>query len=234
MKKIATVLVTLLLLAVTAQPVSAQWSCVPAEDSNPQCPLTGFSYYCGNPSPVDPSTGQPYPEGNPYHEGPLCCNNQASCESTFPIVHCCINGTTQPNMNTQDCLAQGGSPLACEDNNNPNQPGNYNLLNGPSSDDFNALNPLRRPDADSAIADQFATPAGLISRVLLFAFPIAGILMLLMLVWGGFEILSGATNKKSLDSGKNRIKAGIAGFMLLFTSYWIVQVIEVVLGIQIF
>lgn len=127
------------------------------------------------------------------------------------------------------------NPGTGDDTNQPtNEGGDYKLLNGPSANDLNALNPLRRPDANSAIADQFATPAGLISRVLLFAFPIAGILMLLMLVWGGFEILSGATNKKSLDSGKNRIKAGIAGFMLLFTSYWIVQVIEVVLGIQIF
>lgn len=131
-------------------------------------------------------------------------------------------------------LANSGSDPDPNSDGTTNNGGNFQLLDGPSSDDLNALNPLRRPDANSDIADQIATPAGLISRLLLFAFPIAGILMLLMLVWGGFEILSGATNKKSLDSGKNRIKAGIAGFMLLFTSYWIVQVIEVVLGIQIF
>lgn len=164
--------------------------------------------------------------------------NQSSCNfsftlplSAFGISASAENQRFQIALRTRDNLYDCVSNFSVQSENTADEA--LEALDGPSSADFDNLNPLRA-FGNPTIATNLSTPAGLISRLLLFAFPIAGILMLLMLVWGGFEILSGATNKKSLDSGKNRIKAAIAGFMLLFTSYWIVQVIEVVLGIQIF
>ncbi len=54
-----------------------------------------------------------------------------------------------------------------------------------------------------------------------------------MIVWGGFEILTGAATKKSVDAGKQRITAALLGFLLLFATYWIGQLLEVVFGIVI-
>jgi hypothetical protein len=77
------------------------------------------------------------------------------------------------------------------------------------------------------------TPGGIISRILDFAFPIAGLILFVMIVWGGFEMLMGAADKKSVDAGRQRITAAIIGFFLLFVSFWIIRVVETVLGIKI-
>lgn len=96
---------------------------------------------------------------------------------------------------------------------------------------FNQVNPLFTTGSDQAQA--LSTPGGIISRVLLFAFPIAGLILFVMILWGGFEMLMGASDKKSLDAGKQRITAAIIGFLLLFVSFWIIRVVETVFGIKV-
>lgn len=75
--------------------------------------------------------------------------------------------------------------------------------------------------------------AGLLNRTLVYIFPLAGLVLFLMLVWGGFEMLTGAASKKNLDAGKQRITTALIGFLLLFASYWIVQIVEYVTGVNI-
>lgn len=96
---------------------------------------------------------------------------------------------------------------------------------------LDSINPLKTTGSEQA--EQLSTPGGIISRVMEFAFPIAGLILFVMIVWGGFEILYGAADKKSLDAGRQRITAAIIGFVLLFVSYWIIRVIEQVLGIRV-
>lgn len=99
--------------------------------------------------------------------------------------------------------------------------------------DFNDLNPLKRNDVDPEASLQLSTPGGILTRVLYFALPIAGLILFAMLVWGGFEILSGAASSKSKEAGRQRVTAAIMGFFLLFASYWIVQLIQVIFDIKI-
>lgn len=106
---------------------------------------------------------------------------------------------------------------------------------GPTQETFDAFNPLKEFKDDSITVEQdLSTPGGILSRVLVFAFPIAGLILFVMLIWAGFEMLSGAATKKSLDAGRQRATAAIIGFGLLFVSYWIVKIIEVVFGIKVF
>lgn len=107
----------------------------------------------------------------------------------------------------------------------------FNPTTGPTNATFNAVNPL--VIFNSSQATQFQTPGGIMTRVLQFAFPLAGIILFVMIVWGGFEILAGANEKKSLDSGKQRVTAAIIGFLVLFCSYWIAQIIEYIFGLSI-
>lgn len=99
---------------------------------------------------------------------------------------------------------------------------------------LNTLNPLNLP-GNEAVSQTLAqaTPGTLITRVLLFAFPLAGFILFVMLIWAGFEMLSGATDKKSLDTGKQRAQAALVGFILLFASYWFIQLLEIVFGLRI-
>lgn len=93
-----------------------------------------------------------------------------------------------------------------------------------------SLNPL----SSSTDAERLSTPGGIISKALgSFVFPIAGIILFVVLLLGGFQMLTGATNSKSLDEGKQRITAAIMGFLLLFAAYWIAQLLELIFGIRI-
>ena len=107
-----------------------------------------------------------------------------------------------------------------------------------TEDDFNAFNPLKsdtiaRTPGSDADPNKLSTPGGIISRILEFSFPLAGLILFIMLFWGGFEILYGSSTSKSMEAGKNRITSAIIGFFLLFASFWIIQILEVVLGIKI-
>lgn len=101
-----------------------------------------------------------------------------------------------------------------------------------TNEQLDAFNPLKIAGSDQSAA--LSTPGGIISRVIEFAFPIAGLILFVMLFWGGFEILAGAASKKSIDAGKQRITAAVIGFILLFVSYWLIKLIEAVFGVIIF
>lgn len=101
-----------------------------------------------------------------------------------------------------------------------------------TKDTLDSLNPLVQ-FGDPTVNESFTTPGGIISRALVFAFPIAGLILFVMLVWAGFEILGGATEKKSVEAGKQRATAAVIGFVLLFASYWLIQILEVMFGVTI-
>ncbi len=85
----------------------------------------------------------------------------------------------------------------------------------------------------SSKAAHFSTPGGILSELLKYAIPAAGLILFVMIVWGGFEILSGASTPQSKDAGKQRITAALIGFVFLFVSYWIAQIVELVFGVRI-
>ncbi len=80
---------------------------------------------------------------------------------------------------------------------------------------------------------QFSRPGGILSALLPWLFTFAGLILFIMLLWGGFEMLSGAATPKSQEAGKQRITAALTGFALLFMSYWFAQIIEYIFGLNI-
>ncbi len=86
---------------------------------------------------------------------------------------------------------------------------------------------------DPAKVAQFQTPRGIISELLPYIFTFAGLILFIMIIWGGMEMLTGASDPKSQEAGKNRIMNAIIGFMLLFCSYFIAQLVELVLRVDI-
>lgn len=107
-----------------------------------------------------------------------------------------------------------------------------NIFQGPTADTFRQLNPFFLVGGEEA-ANRFNSPAGIVNRALTFLFPLAGLALFFMLVWGGFEILSKATDAKAVQAGRQRITAAIIGFIVLFASFWIIQVVEWVFGLSI-
>ena len=106
-----------------------------------------------------------------------------------------------------------------------------------TAQDLEKLNPLVMFGNDPVKIDVLpagkVSLAGLINRSLKFIFPLAGLLLFLMLVWGGFEMLTGVASKKNMDAGKQRVTAALIGFLLLFVAYWVAQMVEYVTGVVI-
>lgn len=80
---------------------------------------------------------------------------------------------------------------------------------------------------------RFITPGGIISTAMPYVFGLAGTVLFVMIVWGALEIMLGATDAKKADSGKQRITAAIVGFLILFSAFWIGQIVQIIFGINI-
>jgi len=75
------------------------------------------------------------------------------------------------------------------------------------------------------------TLAAIVNRVVQFLIPVAGIILLLVLIWGGYDyMMSGGTPDK-IKSAQAKLTTAIIGFILLITSYILVKVITMIFGI---
>lgn len=93
------------------------------------------------------------------------------------------------------------------------------------------------------IGDAFGSPIGkdvlladLVSIILSNAIVIAGIIMLFLMIGGGIGIISGAGkgNPEAAARGRQAVTAAVIGFIIIFATYWIVQIAEIITGVKIF
>lgn len=76
-------------------------------------------------------------------------------------------------------------------------------------------------------------PTDLLSAILPNVYLIAGIILFLYMIFGGFLIITSGGNPKNTDQGKSTIFNAIIGFAIVFTSYWLIQIIQLITGIPI-
>jgi len=99
--------------------------------------------------------------------------------------------------------------------------------------DFNQLK-----DAIPSLKPEFTQGASevypILSTVLKYIYVIVGLLLLFYLITDGFHMMITARDEKGLVKAEGKITNALVGFLLLFVSYWIVQIMEYILGIQIF
>lgn len=69
--------------------------------------------------------------------------------------------------------------------------------------------------------------------ILAIAIVLAGIGLLVMIVMGGFAMLSNPTNPEAQNKGKAQITYGLVGFLVVFLAYWIMQILEIIFGINV-
>lgn len=110
------------------------------------------------------------------------------------------------------------------------------------------LTPLTKTLAQIDIGGQYDAPflernphtgllgvGKLVSVILSNAYIIAGVLLLILLLVGGFKMIRSAGSKDAQEvaSARSTLTYAIIGFLLIFVSYWIIQVIEAVTGLTI-
>ena len=66
-----------------------------------------------------------------------------------------------------------------------------------------------------------------------YFFTFAGILLLLYLLFGGFELMTSRGNPKAVESGKGKITYALIGFLIVFLAFWIVQISGLIFGIDV-
>lgn len=81
-------------------------------------------------------------------------------------------------------------------------------------------------------AKSFPTIGALVSTITSNAFVIAGVLAFIFIIIGGFAIISagGSGDPKRMEQGKKTLTYAIAGLILVVFSYWIIQLLGLILG----
>jgi hypothetical protein len=70
-----------------------------------------------------------------------------------------------------------------------------------------------------------------ITSLMDYVFVIAGILLLFMIIASGYTLMTSAGNPETMAKGKSRLTAALVGFILVFAAFWILQIVEVFLGV---
>lgn len=72
----------------------------------------------------------------------------------------------------------------------------------------------------------------IINRSMDYVFLFAGVALLLMLLAGGFKFLTSGGDPKKMQSGQQQVTWALVGFVLIFVSFFIVQIAEVMFGLE--
>lgn len=72
----------------------------------------------------------------------------------------------------------------------------------------------------------------IISRILQFILPLAGVVLLFVLIWGGYDYTLSQGNPEKVKGAQAKITTGLIGFGLLVLSYLLVKLISIIFGLQ--
>jgi hypothetical protein len=76
-------------------------------------------------------------------------------------------------------------------------------------------------------------PSQMIVKILPYIYGIAGILLLLNLISQGFKIMTSKGDPKVMEVAQTKLKNSMFGIIILFASFWIVQLLFKFFGINI-
>lgn len=73
-----------------------------------------------------------------------------------------------------------------------------------------------------------------ISNIITAAISISGIILLFLLIGGGIGMIAGAgkSDPKTVEQGKQAATSALIGFIVVFSAYWIVKLIETITGLN--
>ena len=74
----------------------------------------------------------------------------------------------------------------------------------------------------------------IINALVPYIFALAGLALLLILILGGFELMTSAGDPKKMESAKGKLTNAVIGFIIIFIAFWLVQILEVIFGLTIF
>lgn len=76
------------------------------------------------------------------------------------------------------------------------------------------------------------TVGNIITRLLPYLFTLAGLMVLVFLLYGGLSLMLSRGDPKATASARDKITNALIGFVVILTSYLIIQILARVLNIQ--
>ena len=80
----------------------------------------------------------------------------------------------------------------------------------------------------------FTNLSSIVNVALPYLFGIAGILLFLMLVWGGFDLLTAMGDPKKAETAKNKITNALIGILIIIFAYWLVVLLDYVFKLGVY
>ncbi len=87
-----------------------------------------------------------------------------------------------------------------------------------------------RQDVGGLIDLSSSSIGDIVGKSLGLVFAAAGIGLLLMIISSGFTLMTSAGDAKKLTQGRTTLTNSLIGFILIFSAFWIVQILGVALG----
>jgi hypothetical protein len=102
----------------------------------------------------------------------------------------------------------------------------------PSSGNLNLVDCLiLNPDEGNTVAGVYDTPAVVVNVIVRNLFVLGGIVLFFMIILAGFKFAMSPQSKGKEDAKNIAQGAGI-GFLIMFSAYWIIQILEILTGIE--
>lgn len=97
---------------------------------------------------------------------------------------------------------------------------------------------IQLPDGTTIVGPldpaRFPNLASVVTNALTYLFPITGFILLGYLLWGGFDYLTSLGDPKKAELGKQKITNALIGVVIIFVSFWLVQVIDYIFELNIY
>jgi len=94
------------------------------------------------------------------------------------------------------------------------------------------LLPGDQPITITGKTPQFDNLGSVISTLLPYIFTLAGLILFLVIIFAGFTMFTSAGNPDKIKKAGQQLTLGIVGFVIIFASYWIAQLVGSIFGLS--
>lgn len=96
-----------------------------------------------------------------------------------------------------------------------------------------ALAPIDLKSVSQGGGIKLNTLTDIVNAVVTVLLPLAGLVLLLVIISAGFQMLTGLNNPDAVKKGRTTLTYGIVGFIIVFAAYWLAQIVETIFGFPI-
>ena len=93
--------------------------------------------------------------------------------------------------------------------------------------------PIQLPNYPAGFKFTNSTLGVVITEALKYVYVFAGLMLLVWLIYGGITMMTAAGDQNKSAQGQGMITNAAIGFGIIFVSYFVAQIVEVVLGVKI-